>query len=94
MQQQCYAPGGCQLQHCGQLTQVNHESGLGDADRVLAGNASEDAICEADGCFGGRYKGTHMGQEDNEGDLLCVAALAGQVGSCDHLDANALRVVS
>lgn len=90
MQQQCYAPGGRQLQHGGQLTQVNHESGLGDADRVLAGNASEDAICEADGCFCSRYKGTHMGQEDNESDLCCVAALAGQVGSCDHLNASTI----
>lgn len=90
MQQQCYAPGGCQLQHCSQLTQINHESGLRHPNRVLAGNASEDSICEADGRFSSRDKGTHMGQEDNESDLLCVATLAGQVGSCDHLDENTI----
>lgn len=69
-------PGGSQLQHGCQLTEVNHEGGLRHADRVLAGNASEDAVSQANGGFCGGYKGAHMGQEDYQRHLLCVAAFA------------------
>ena len=42
----------------------------------VSAHPRENAVCDAYARCCCRYKGTHMCQEDNERNLLCIAALA------------------
>ena len=80
-----HPPAGGQPLHGHQLAEVNHEAALGDVDRLLGGYAGEDPVCQSHHCLGCWDKGAHMGQEDDEGNLLGIAALAAPVGACYKL---------
>ena len=65
--------------------------------RVPIAHPGENAVCEAYACSLCRHKGAHMCQENNQRNLLCVAALA-CVSKCSchlvskHISEHALCV--
>ena len=78
--------GGGVVEDVGGFLHLDHEGGAA-ADEVVAGaDAREDAVDDAHAQGIGGDESTHLGHDDDEGDLPDVGGFAGHVGAGDDHD--------